>query len=275
MRAVTDVTQEQTGRSLAYLATIPTDRVKGIGPKTARQLDEAGIHSVADLLLHVPRRYLDRSQMFDLSNVPLDEEVTVGGTVERVYERRLSRRRKMTQAVISDGTSQITVTWFNPYLKVREGGEVALSGKVERFRGKLQMKSPDLDRLDDDDSLVTGRIVPVHPAVGKFGQYKMRTAIDNALRRSTPVTEVLPADLIARVGVVGRDEAIRNVHFPEDRADADRARQRLVFDELFRLQLAAWPGRHRLDPPGNGRCGLPRRARRLRRDRSDRRARPR
>jgi ATP-dependent DNA helicase RecG len=229
---------EQTGRSLAYLATLPLDLVKGIGPKTAKKMGEAGINSVADLLLHVPRRYLDRSQMFDLSNVPLDEEVTVAGTVAKSSTRRISRGRTMVEADITDGTSFLHAVWFNPYIRVAEGEEVALSGKVELFRGRLQMKAPDLDKLDGDDGLVTGRIVPVHTVVGKFGVYKMRKAIDNALGRARPITEVLPDEMLQRLGLNGRDQAIHMIHFPEERADADRARARLVFDELFRLQVA-------------------------------------
>ena len=205
---MSNAASEQAGRSLAYLATLPTDLVKGIGPKSAKQLSEAGIESVADLLLHVPRRYLDRSQMFDLSNVPIGEEVTVAGTVQKTKTRRISRGRTMVEADISDGSNVLHAVWFNPYIKLREGGQVALSGKVELFRGKLQMKSPDLDRFDDDDgSLVTGRIVPVHPAVGKFSAFKMRQAIDNALRRSAPISDVLPDAISARLGMGGRDQA--------------------------------------------------------------------
>jgi ATP-dependent DNA helicase RecG len=238
MGGMTAATGESTGRSLAYLASIPVDQVKGIGPKTAKRMSEAGIDSVADLLLHVPRRYLDRSQMFDLSNVPLDEEVTVAGTVVSANTRRISRGRTMVEADITDGSSYLHAVWFNPYIKIAEGEEVALSGKAELFRGRLQMKAPDLDKLDGEDALVTGRIVPVHPVVGKFGVYKMRIAIDNALRRSRPIAEVLPEEMRARLGLAGRDEAIFSIHFPEERSDVERARARLVFDELFRLQVA-------------------------------------
>ena len=229
---------EQTGRSLAYLATLPVDLVKGIGPKTAKKMGEAGINSVADLLLHVPRRYLDRSQMFDLSDVPLGEEVTVAGTVTSAKVRRISRGRTMVEADISDGTSTLHAVWFNPYIKIAEGEEVALSGKAELFRGRLQMKAPDLDKLDADTALTTGRVVPVHSRVGGLTPFVLRKAMDNVLSRARPITEVLPDDMIERLGVVGRDEAIYSVHFPEERADADRARARLVFDELFRLQVA-------------------------------------
>jgi ATP-dependent DNA helicase RecG len=226
------------GRSLAYLRSIPVDAVKGIGPKRAKKLGEVGVHSVADLLLHVPRRYLDRSQLFDLSSVPLGEEVTVGGRVEKVDRRRISRNRTMITGVITDGTSVLKATWFNPYTKIREGSQVVLSGKVERFRGLLQMKNPDLDDLDAPDSLITGRIVPIHPGIGGLGPKKLREAVHNALGRSRPITESFPEDLLDRMDLVDRDTAIAGIHFPEDRQEAAAARRRLVFDELFRLEVS-------------------------------------
>lgn len=230
---------EQTpGRSLAYLFDVPIDRVKGIGPRTAKKLTDAGIASVGQLLLHVPRRYLDRSQLFDLSSVPLGEEVTVGGVVQRASTRRISKNRTMVEATIGDGTSTLKAVWFNPYLKIREGEEVALSGKAELFRGSLQMKAPDLDRLDGEDSLVTGRVVPIHPTISGFAPSKIRESMDNAVRRSRPITEVVPEGILDRLDLIGRDEAIAKIHFPEDRDESDRARERLIFDELFRLEIA-------------------------------------
>jgi ATP-dependent DNA helicase RecG len=217
---------------------VPTDMVKGIGPRTLKRLTEAGIASVTDLLLHVPRRYLDRSQLFDLSSVPLNEEVTVGGTVLSVRRRRISRNRTMIDAQITDGTNVLTAIWFNPYLKISEGAEVALSGKAERFRGKLQMKSPDMDSLNADDSLITGRVVPIHPAAGGLTSSKLRGSIHNALLRSRPITEVLPGAMLARHGLLGRDEAIAAIHFPETKDQVGPARRRLVYDELFRLEVA-------------------------------------
>ena len=234
------------GRPLAYLASLPVDAVKGIGPKTAKKLAAAGVASVADLLLHTPRRYLDRSQLFDLSNVPLDEEVTVGGTVMSVRRRRISRNRTMIDAVISDGTNVLTAVWFNPYLKIAEGEEVALSGKAERFRGKLQMKSPDVDKLGGDaESLVTGRVVPVHPTLAGLSAHQLRVSIDNALSRSRPIDETVPSPILERLGLIGRDHALSTIHFPADLTEVGPARSRLVFDELFRLEVALALRKHR------------------------------
>ena len=227
------------GRSLEYLTTVPTTMVKGIGPAIAKRLHEAGVDSVADLLLHVPRRYLDRSQLFDIAGVPLDEEVTVGGTIEKVDTRRIRGNRTMTEAVVSDGTSTMRVVWFNPYLRLEPGSEVALSGKVELFRGRLEMKSPDVDRLDrPGESLVTGRVVPVYPSLGGLSPVRVRRSLDNALRRARPVAEVLPDAMIDRNALIARDAAFVGVHFPDGLDQVGPARRRLIFDELFRLEVA-------------------------------------
>ncbi len=236
------------GRPLAFLASVPVDRVKNIGPGWAKKLAGVGIDSVADLLLHVPRRYLDRSQLFDLLAVPLGEEVTVAGTVNSVQRIRLSRNRGRVIAFVGDGTNVVKVTWFNPYTKIDEGWEIALSGKVERFRGGLQMTNPDLYRLDrQGESLVTGRVVPIHPSVAGMAPGKLRESIHNALVRSRPIHEILPEDLLDRLDLLSRDEAIAAIHFPPDAETAAAARRRLVFDELFRLEVAlALQKRHQI-----------------------------
>lgn len=232
-------------RSLAYLSAVPVERVKGIGPKRAARLAEAGVASVADLLLHVPRRYIDRSRRYELATAPLGEEITVWGRVESVVRRRISRNRTMITARISDGTTTLEAVWFWPRLRIEEGWDVALSGKLERRRGKLRMTSPDLDPIGED-AVKTGRIVPVHAKVAGLGPYLLRAAIANALKRSRPIADPIPGDVLAAVGLVDRDRAFAQVHFPDTAEDASRARRRLAFDEFFRLELAlALRRRHR------------------------------
>ncbi len=226
------------GRSIAYLLEVPIDHVKNVGSGRAKRFTDEGIASVGQLLFHVPRRYLDRSQLFDLSSVPIGEEVTVGGVVRKASKRRISRNRTMIEATIGDGTSTLRAVWFNPYLRVAVGQEVALSGKVETYRGSLQMKSPDLDRLDGEDALVTGRVLPIYAKAGGMKPRDFLKSMDNALRRSRPILEIVPADVLERLGLVGRDEAFANAHFPEDLDDVGPARRRLIFDEFLRIQMA-------------------------------------
>ncbi|MEA2011433.1 MAG: ATP-dependent DNA helicase RecG [Actinomycetota bacterium] len=230
--------EPRPGRSIAYLLDVPIDQVKNVGSGRAKRFTDEGIASVGQLLFHVPRRYLDRSQLFDLSSVPIGEEVTVGGVVSKASKRRISKKRTMVEATIGDGTSTLRAVWFNPYLRIAVGQEVALSGKVETYRGSLQMKSPDLDRLDGDDALVTGRVLPIYSKAGGMKPRDFLRSMENALRRSRPITEIVPADLLDRLGLVGRDEAFGNIHFPEDSNDVGPARQRLIFDEFLRIQMA-------------------------------------
>jgi ATP-dependent DNA helicase RecG len=238
-----------SSRSLAYLSGISVAEVKGLAGKRAVKLAEAGIASVADLLLHAPRRYVDRSRVLGVNELPLGEEVTAIGTITSVKLRRVRGRLTIVDAALFDGDSYLFAVWFNQAFRARqlsEGAEVALSGKVERYRGRLQMSSPDVDVLDrPGESLVTGRVVPVHPAVGGVPPGHLRRAIHNALRRSRPLSDPLPPGTLDRLDLVPRDVAIGDVHFPETLDAAEAARRRLVFDELFRLEVALAMRKHR------------------------------
>lgn len=237
------------GRSLAHLAGVEIERVQGLAGKRGANLRKAGIENVTDLLLHTPRRYIDRSLQAPLTELPLGEEVTAIGTVTKVSMRRARRNLTIVEATVSDGTSHLFAVWFNQAFRARqltEGAEVALSGKIERYRGRLQMNSPDADVLDrPSESLITGRVVPVHPSAGGVGPGWLRRAVHNALLRSRPISEPLPDDMRDRLGLIGRDRAISDIHFPESLDEVGPARDRLVFDELFRLEVALAIRKHR------------------------------
>ncbi|WKZ82561.1 MAG: ATP-dependent DNA helicase RecG [Acidimicrobiia bacterium] len=245
-----------TGNSLAELADKDIDLVPGLRGKRGADLRKAGVATVADLLLHIPRRYLDRSKTVPLEALPLGEEVTVFGRVERIKERRPRRNLLIVEATIDDGTGILHVVWFNQSFRMRqlaEGTEVALSGKVERYRGRLQMQGPDADVLDrSGESLITGRVMPVHPTVGGVGPGHLRRAIHDALRKARPMPDPLPDEARVRLGLVERDRAIGDIHFPSEVSDAIAARRRLAFDELFRLEVALAARRQRIVDTAEG-----------------------
>ncbi|MFQ5965975.1 MAG: ATP-dependent DNA helicase RecG [Acidimicrobiia bacterium] len=229
-----------SGRSLAYLADVPVTKVKGLGGARGQALQQEGISSVADLLLHVPRRYIDRRTTLPLRDVREGEEVTVVAEVTEVNSRRPRRNLTLVEAILFDGTGYLWVVWFNqPYRKDQfpPGTEVAVFGKVERFRGRLQMNSPAVDKLSRE-AIATGRVVPVHPRAAKVAPWDLRRAIHNALKRSRPVSDPIPSDILQRLQLVDRDQALSNIHFPESLDVVSDARRRLVFDELFRLEIA-------------------------------------
>lgn len=228
--------------SLSRLAQVKTSEVKGLAGKRVQALHEAGIHSVADLLHHIPRRYLDRTRHETIAHLPMGAEVTAIGEVQSVSIRRPRKNLAIVEARITDDSASVKAVWFNQTFRARQltrGAQVALSGVVESFRGNLQMKSPAVDVLNSPmESLVTGRVVPIHSSVGEMTPGIIRRAIHNALIRSQPIEDPIPANLIASHQLVPRHQAFQDIHFPEVLDDVGPARTRLVYDELFRLELA-------------------------------------
>jgi ATP-dependent DNA helicase RecG len=238
--------------SLARLATIDVSQVKGLGGKRSKSLGENGIGSVADLLHHVPRRYIDRSQKSPISKVPIGQEVTIIGEVVSVKQRRPRRNLQIIEAVVEDDSARMKAVWFNQGYLVRQlenADEIALSGVIESFRGSLQMKTPAVDVLSGgSEGLTVGRVVPVHPGIGGVSPGHLRRAIHNALKRSRPIDDTVPTELKAANGLMERDSAFGSIHFPESIEEVAPARKRLVYDELFRLELAlAMRKRHQME----------------------------
>ena len=227
----------QTRRTLAYLGSIPVGNVKGVGKAAVKKLRTQGIESVADLILTVPRRYLDRSQIFNIGAAPIGEEVTIGGTVTSFTKRRISRGRTMIEARVFDGTSSVRVVWFNPWIRLTEGEDIALSGKLETFKGSLQMKGPDVDRLSGEGYALTGRILPIYGGLGGLNAYKSRSSIENAVKRSLPIDDIVPDVALSQYGLVDISTAIHDIHLPESQALVPPTRNRLIFDEFLRIQM--------------------------------------
>lgn len=211
---------------------------------------------MADLLLHVPRTYVDRSRSAAISELPLGEEVTVLAKVVSMSVRRPRRNLALVEAVVTDGESRLRVVWFNQTYRARQapiGTEVALSGKLERKGKRTEMTNPALDVLSTpSESVHTGRIVPIHSAIGDIKPGTMRRAIHNALARSRPVPDTVPAEVVDHLGLVPRDWALGAIHFPESLEEPKAARARLAFDELFRLEVALAVRKKRVEAESAG-----------------------
>ncbi len=226
--------------TLRDLDALEVDRLKGVGPKRSAALAKVDVRSVLDLLRYYPRRWIDRTREERISDLVIGEEAMVVATVQRVDQRRLRGKRTMVTVVVGDGSGRLTATFFNQPWRARqlsEGMDVVLFGKVDEFRGALQMSSPVVDLLGDQ----TGRVVPVYPQSEKGGVASADVArlVEEAIRRSRQrsIADPLPDEIRRRFGFVDRDTAIVGIHTPEAMTDVADARRRLVFDELFSIQL--------------------------------------
>ena len=226
----------------------PVASLKGVSDRTAARLERLDVSTVRDLLYLFPRRHEDYSNLVTIAELVPDQECTVIATVweSRVVTRGPKGRRHDTEATIGDDTGTIRVTWFGQrYLArtLQPGKRVAISGKVEVFRGQLSFQSPAVEPVESDQpGIHTGRMVPVYPLTEGINTRAMRGYTWDATQNWLGgVEETLPPELAASDTIAGRmplREAIFQAHYPDSPEAWQAARSRLAFDELLTLQLA-------------------------------------
>jgi len=238
-------------RSLADLAGVPTSVLRsakrplrgerGQGAKTrADALAEMGIDDVLGLLTHYPRRYLDRTTQVPVSELKVGEEATVLAHVRRVRRQPARRGGKaLVVAEVSDGQGYLQLTFFNqPWRaqQLKEGTEVAVSGRVDVFRGRRRMANPSVEIVEGDWQ---GKVVPIYPQSDKAGISSMEISqcVAEALDWAGEIEDPVPAEVLKEHNFAGRAWSMRQVHQPVSEGAKNAARRRLGFDELLRLQL--------------------------------------
>jgi len=226
--------------SLRELDAIGVDRLQGIGEQRRTSLEEAQIHSIFELLTHYPRRYIDRSHEAKLADVQPGQEAMVVGDIESVTSRRTRNRKPIVEASLSDETGTMDLVFFNQAWRAKQlsqGLTVALFGKVDRYRGRLQMTNPLVDLVGDR----TGRIVAIYPQSNKAGltTWDIGRWCTEALRRcqTRQIADPIPENFRDKMGLVDRMSAFEAIHQPSSMSEVVGARDRLVLDELLRVQL--------------------------------------
>ena len=226
--------------SLRELAAISVDRLHGVGEERRTSLGEVDIESVFDLLTHYPRRYVDRSREAKLGEVTPGLEVMVVADVESVKSRRTRNRRSIVEVSLSDDTGSLKLVFFNQAWRskqLKQGLTVALFGKVDLYRGQLQMTNPLVDLVGDR----TGRFIAIYPQSEKAGltTWDIGRWSTEALRRCERrgIVEPLPVQVLHDLQLLGRTAAFKAIHQPNSMSEVSEARNRLVLDELLRVQL--------------------------------------
>jgi ATP-dependent DNA helicase RecG len=250
-------------RLAAGIATL-----RGAGPRLVEAAQEIGIGSLGDLLWHVPHGYRDRTALSEIAELRIGQEATVLAEV-RSARVRPTRRRRLTilEATVADDSGPTKAVWFNqPWLadQLTTGTRVLINGKLHRTGFKVS--AHEVVGADGEGGsrgspagLHTTGIVPVHPASGRLRPQRVREWAWQVRRLAVDAIEPLPARMRARLGLAGAGDSLAAVHFPATAAEAEIARERLAFEELFLHQAALASrrrghdaGRHapRLEPPG-------------------------
>jgi ATP-dependent DNA helicase RecG len=218
-----------------------------LGRKSADALGKAlDLHTVGDLLRHYPRRYAERGELTDVAGLELGEHATVLAQVERASKRTMRNRRgTILEVRITDGHRPLTCTFFNQAWRDREllpGRRGLFAGKVNAFRGNLQLLNPEYQLLDEDSDESTvedfaKKLTPIYPAAAGLPTWSIEKCVRQVLDVWDGTEDPLPDALRRERRLAGLEESLRRIHQPADRGDVARAEHRLKWDEALAVQL--------------------------------------
>jgi ATP-dependent DNA helicase RecG len=232
----------------------PVSSLPTVGAKQQERLERLDIRTVQDLLFHLPRRYDDTRELVTLREIRPGDTATARVRVRNASARRSPRKGMiLVEAVVEDDEGAANAIWFNQAYIAKQlpaGAEIVLSGKVEASRTGLTFRNPKFERVGAQQQHV-GRLAPVYPETDKLTSKFLRSLIDPLLELTDSVTDVLPPEVRQAESLLSIGEALTAVHRPESEAQAQAGRERVAFEELFLLQLAAQRARRRrLDTAG-------------------------
>lgn len=214
--------------------------IKGVGPNRIKQLNSLGIYTLEDVISYYPRGYENRGIKKDIAELVDGEDALIEAKcVSRMTEIRIRKNMTIYKLVVRDETATCTLTWFNvPFLRKRfiVGDTYKFFGKVKRKLNQIEMMTPIIDEQDSNKN--TGRIIPIYPSTYNLSQNILRKIIENALEEADVLPETIPEYLIKEYKLMGINEATKQIHFPNSFEDYNKARTRLVFEELLIMQLA-------------------------------------
>lgn len=218
----------------------PVTRLPGIKEGMGQKLARLGVQRVGDLLSLYPRRYDDYRALKPINQLESNEDVTIIGQIWETRKRLSRQNRTVVTTILTDGTATIEVSWFNqPWLEkqLTPGKQIVLSGRVEQYLGRLTFQSPEWEELDKE-LVHTGRLVPVYPLTQGLTAKWLRNRVKQAVSYwSNRLPDYLPDEARTRLKLLPLNEAIRQIHFPDDWDTLEKARRRLAFDELLMIQL--------------------------------------
>ena len=220
--------------------TTPLSLIKGVGPKTAEQFAAAGLHTTGDLIHFLPRRLEDFSKTVPIAELEPGKS-TIKARCESVSTRFVRRGMRVTTAVLADTSGKVQAVWFNqPYreTQLKSKDEFYYSGEFAFKYNKYQLSNPTVEAVKDVQ-VQTDRLLPLYPQIKGLKSQLVRKIIAELRPLMTMLPETLPPEIIKKEGLLGRSDGLLGLHFPETPEQAQAARERFAFEEVFQLLLAA------------------------------------
>ncbi|MBE6804820.1 MAG: DEAD/DEAH box helicase, partial [Ruminococcaceae bacterium] len=212
--------------------------IKGVGEARAMGFRSLGVSTVGELLRFYPRAYEDWSKILPISQCVIGENVCIKGTVMfPVKNERVRGGMLIAKATVTDGEDVIAVTFFNnKYIDkmLKSGEEYLFYGKLTL--GKFSAREMVTPLFVKSEKSV--EIRPIYPQNKTITTKIIQSAVENALKNIDAIPDYLPDYILKKFNLVSLDKAIRDIHFPKNDTDLQSARDRLIFDELFILQLS-------------------------------------
>ena len=215
--------------------------IKGVGPNRVKLLNRLGIYNLEDLITYFPREYEDRSKPKSITEIIDGEEVLISAyPTGRLNEIKIRKNLTLYKLVVRDETGACQITWYNqPYLKnvFKPNERYKFYGKAKNTYGKIEMQSPVYEIESSNKN--TGKIIPIYPLTYQLSQNTIRKIIENGIGEvEGNLPETMPKYFLEKYNLYDINTAIKQIHFPDNFENFNKARKRLVFEELLSMQLA-------------------------------------
>ncbi|OGL23483.1 ATP-dependent DNA helicase RecG [Candidatus Saccharibacteria bacterium RIFCSPHIGHO2_01_FULL_46_30] len=223
----------------------PLSKIKGVGPKSAEQFADAGLHTVGDLIEFLPRRHEDFSDTVAIADISPGKK-TIRARCEKVTTRPVRRGLRITTATLVDDSGKLQAVWFNqPYRATQLAGteEFFFSGDFEFNYNKYQLTNPSVEKVSDMP-VQTDRVLPVYRQIKGLKTQLVRKIMSELRPPMTMSPETLPESIVRGERLLSRSEALLGIHFPKTVEDIQRAKERIAFEELFQLLVASQLNKH-------------------------------
>ena len=214
--------------------------LKGVGPAISAQFKHIGINTIAELLDYFPRTYKDYSEVNLIKDIS-PGLVTVEAVIDSVKGRYVRRGMHITEAIASDSTGSVRLTWFNQPYRVagmKPETKYFITGKLELKAQKFSIANPSTE-LVSDFTLHTARIVPVYRETKGITSPLIRRVLYQVLKVADSLPDPLPLSIREEFGLMPYGRAVREVHFPSNKKKFLQSQKSLAFLEVFELMLAA------------------------------------